>query len=438
MSRTSPPSAVRTPTALIVAASTLTILAAPATASPYRWPVASGPPVTAYYDTGGTKDWRCQGNTYTGHRGTDIGVARNTQIVAGNGGRVKYRIDGFGDGYLGSTDGGGFGNHVAIFHGAGAESIYAHMTAGTGLPALGATVACAAPIGRSGASGNVTGPHVHFETRINVSETGSYVSGAADDPYAGPCSGPLSYWVNQNNGAPTTTCVAPPATDNAAFVSDITIPDGTQVDAGAPFTKTWRLRNTGTTAWGADYQLVHVDGPDFGGTAVAVAAAPGAEVEVTRVLVASGSGRQRSSWQMSHGATRFGPVIWVEVDVVAAAPIDADQDGTVAADDCDDANADVHPGATESCDAIDNDCDGAADTDLTRTCCDTGTSTCAAGTWSTCSIPCDEPDPNAPPATVITGGCSSSPPSSAGLTSAIFLLSLFAARPRRRIRRRIA
>ena len=35
--------------------------------------------------------------------------------------------------------------------------------------------------GRSGASGNVTGPHVHFETRINVSEA-SYYSGAADDP----------------------------------------------------------------------------------------------------------------------------------------------------------------------------------------------------------------------------------------------------------------
>lgn len=128
-----------------------------AAAEPYRWPVQPGPPVTAYYDHGGLKDWRCQGNTYSGHRGTDIGCARNTQIYAGAAGWVKDRADGYGDGYLGSTDGGGFGNHVAIFHGAGDETIYGHMTAGTGLPALGTNLGCAAPIGRSGASGNVTG-----------------------------------------------------------------------------------------------------------------------------------------------------------------------------------------------------------------------------------------------------------------------------------------
>jgi hypothetical protein len=41
--------------------------------------------------------------------------------------------------------------------------------------------------------------------------------------------------------------------------------------------------------------------------------------------------------------------------------IDDDGDGSNACDDCDDTNADVHPGATEICDKADNDCDGTAD-----------------------------------------------------------------------------
>src|SRR5207248_2003334 len=149
------------------------------------------------------------------------------------------RADGYGDGYLGSTDGGGFGNHVALYHGGGDETIYGHMTAGTGLPALGAMLACSDHVGRSGSSGNVTGPHLPFETRVGVDENGSYYSGAADDPYMGPCGGPTTFWTNQNGDAPTDDCAQAPARDDAAFVADVTLPDGSEVVAGTPFVKTW-------------------------------------------------------------------------------------------------------------------------------------------------------------------------------------------------------
>jgi uncharacterized protein YkwD len=49
----------------------------------------------------------------------------------------------------------------------------------------------------------------------------------------------------------------PNCTNSAAFVSDVTIPDNTTLGAGTPFTKTWRVSNTGTCIWGPDYTLTH-------------------------------------------------------------------------------------------------------------------------------------------------------------------------------------
>ncbi len=49
----------------------------------------------------------------------------------------------------------------------------------------------------------------------------------------------------------------------------------------------------------------------------------------------------------------------------AVSGTDADGDGYAAADDCDDSDADVHPGAEEVCDGVDNDCDGTVDQDAT-------------------------------------------------------------------------
>jgi len=48
--------------------------------------------------------------------------------------------------------------------------------------------------------------------------------------------------------------------DAAAFVRDVTIPDGTTIDPGGGFTKTWRLLNVGTCSWTPGYALVFVSG----------------------------------------------------------------------------------------------------------------------------------------------------------------------------------
>jgi len=47
--------------------------------------------------------------------------------------------------------------------------------------------------------------------------------------------------------------------------------------------------------------------------------------------------------------------------------IDFDDDGYEAQVDCDDENEEVHPGATEVCDGVDNDCDGETDEEVETT-----------------------------------------------------------------------
>ena len=53
--------------------------------------------------------------------------------------------------------------------------------------------------------------------------------------------------------------VSAPIVDGATFVSE-TIPDNTVEPAGQIFTKTWTLKNSGTTTWGSGYKLAYVSG----------------------------------------------------------------------------------------------------------------------------------------------------------------------------------
>ncbi len=60
-----------------------------------------------------------------------------------------------------------------------------------------------------------------------------------------------------------TPSAAPPQAalcDAAAFVEDISISDGTSLDRGEGFTKTWRIQNVGTCPWTPSFALVFVGG----------------------------------------------------------------------------------------------------------------------------------------------------------------------------------
>ncbi|MFJ6559980.1 peptidoglycan DD-metalloendopeptidase family protein [Streptomyces sp. NPDC091412] len=88
------------------------------------------------------------------HTGLDFPAPTGTKIVAVDSGTVES-----------ATSGGPYGQHILVQHGGGLASLYAHMSAMAAK--AGSAIKQGARIGSVGATGNVTGPHLHLEARVN-------------------------------------------------------------------------------------------------------------------------------------------------------------------------------------------------------------------------------------------------------------------------------
>lgn len=117
--------------------------------------------------------------------------------------------------------------------------------------------------------------------------------------------------------------------DQAAYVADVTIPDNTPIAPGAPFVKTWRIRNIGSCTWGSDYALIFTGGEPMGGqgpTPLPQPVQPGAEIELALALVGpSAPGVYRGEWKLQNGSGNlFGSrgtyPFYVQILVGGAAP----------------------------------------------------------------------------------------------------------------------
>ena len=89
------------------------------------------------------------------HEGVDIAAPTGTPIRAAAGGTIIYT------GYMG-----GYGNLTIIDHGNGLATAYAHQSS---IYIGGGAVSQGTVIGAVGSTGNSTGPHLHFEVRVNGS-----------------------------------------------------------------------------------------------------------------------------------------------------------------------------------------------------------------------------------------------------------------------------
>ncbi len=116
---------------------------------------------------------------------------------------------------------------------------------------------------------------------------------------------------------PTSSCYA------MAFVSDVTIQDNTTMTPGQAFTKTWKVKNTGTCAWDAGFKFSFTSGNAMNGATYTVPQSVPAntDTEISVPMTApSTSGTARGNWRMSTAAGQFfGDEVYVQIIVSGGA-----------------------------------------------------------------------------------------------------------------------
>lgn len=126
----------------------------PYTGGKLGWPCPSSSRITSPYG------YRILFGVRDFHTGVDIGATTGSNIVAAESGTVILANYGWN---------GGYGNYIILSHGNGITTRYAH--ASQLYVTAGQTVSKGQVIAAVGTTGNSTGPHLHFEVRVNGSHT---------------------------------------------------------------------------------------------------------------------------------------------------------------------------------------------------------------------------------------------------------------------------
>lgn len=114
-------------------------------------------------------------------------------------------------------------------------------------------------------------------------------------------------------GQPTVSCY------RLAFVSDVTIPDNTTMNPGEVFTKTWRVRNSGSCDWeiGFQFKLTYHEAMGAAALTLGKTVHPGEETDLSIMMTApTEPGSHQGNWRMATSAgTFFGDEVYVLIVV---------------------------------------------------------------------------------------------------------------------------
>lgn len=135
-------------------------------------------------------------------------------------------------------------------------------------------------------------------------------------------------YMDQGGTGAVSQALAP--TPEAQFVCDVTIGEGEEVSPDTKFQKTWRLRNTGQTAWPPHTILTFLQGEQLNGpNHIRVPELhPGKEIDLSVHLKSPNAvGIYAGSWRLcwvSNGVPNyFGEEIWVVITVSASGMLGA-------------------------------------------------------------------------------------------------------------------
>lgn len=132
-------------------------------------------------------------------------------------------------------------------------------------------------------------------------------------PTLGALVTPFGTTVGTGGGGTVTSCYA------MSFVSDVTIPDNTAMTQGQAFTKTWKVRNSGTCAWDAGFKFAFTSGDAMSGATFTLTQTVAANAETSlsiNMTAPNKAGSIKSSWRMSTAAGQFfGDEVYVLVVV---------------------------------------------------------------------------------------------------------------------------
>jgi Ig-like domain from next to BRCA1 gene len=153
---------------------------------------------------------------------------------------------------------------------------------------------------------------------------------------------PASHTSVPGGGGQVTQPVITPGTPgtpgafcNAAkFIEDVTIPDGTKINPGSGFTKTWRLENFGACTWTTDYKLVFVKGDQMSAPQeipIPTVVKPGDKIDLSVNMIAPiNPGEYESYWKLQDSSGQlFGTGTFAENSIWAIIEVKEIKSGLV-------------------------------------------------------------------------------------------------------------